>query len=167
VSILHRFAKSTPAAALVAGLAIACADTLVTGPDASVVSGLTKVSANDSSHTTDSAPAGSGYFRGTVLGPSPVGSTGDTLGSAPRIAGVRVTIYARNQSAGGPVETGPALGSVVTGTDGLFQLPTLAAGEYVVTFVPPEDGNYRGVYSTGQLRSNSSSYPWWVILPRK
>ena len=46
-------------------------------------------------------------------------------------------------------------------------LPTLPAGEYIVTFVPPANSPYHGGYVFGPLRENSSDYPWWVVLAKK
>jgi hypothetical protein len=67
----------------------------------------------------------------------------------------------------GVVQTGAEAGSVVTSTTGEFTLPTLPAGEYVVTFIPPAGSPYNGVYVSGRLDSNRSKYPWWVVLSKK
>lgn len=154
---------------LLAGLASACSSEKSTGPgpQLSPLAGLGAVARNDTVTTPAPTNTGSGNFRGTVMGPSPVGATGDTLGSAPRVPGVVVSIYPRIADVNGQVTVGELAGSSTTGTDGLFQLPTLPAGEYVVTFVPPSSSVYKGSYSVGSLRNNSSSYPWWVVLPRK
>ncbi len=149
-----------------AGVVVACADNSPTESSNSPLAGMSRVDANDSSVTpppTDQTP---GYFHGTVLGPSEPGAGNDSLATAPRIANVRVTIYPR-VGASLPVEVGPEAGSVLTGADGKFQLPTLPPGEYVVTFVPPANSIYSSVYAFGPLRSNSEDYPWWVVLPRK
>jgi len=78
-----------------------------------------------------------------------------------------VTIYERKPTAGDVVEAGEARGTVTTGSDGLFTLPTLPAGEYVVTVVPPANSGYFGVYVHGELHQNSSDWPWWVVLHKK
>src|SRR5687768_9142501 len=149
-----------------AGLCLACADKGPTIVNDSPLAGLARVESNDSSVTTTPTDPTPGYFHGTVLGPSAPGAGNDSLATAPKIANVRVTIYP--QAAGGsPTDVGPAAGSVLTGADGKFQLPTLPPGEYVVTFVPPANGIYQSVYAFGPLRSNSADYPWWVVLPKK
>ena len=158
------------AAMLLSGMSTACSSDPVAGPDqqqSSPLAGLSAGARNDTVTTPAANSSGSGYFRGTVMGPSPVGATGDTLGTAPRISGVVVSIYPRLADVNGQVTPGVLAGSATTDAQGLFQLPTLPAGEYVVTFVPPTSGAYKGTYSIGSLRSNSSTYPWWVVLPKK
>jgi hypothetical protein len=153
--------------ALAVLFAVACSNDASVEPTASPMSGLNHSQSGDSTSTT-SQPVGTGpgYFRGTVLGPSAPGAGNDSLATAPRIAGVVVTIYERKAGAD-TVAKGDAKGSVTTGADGLFTLPTLPAGEYVVTFVPPSSSGYHGAYVFGPLRENSSEYPWWVVLAKK
>jgi hypothetical protein len=137
--------------------------------DTSPLAGLSKSAPGDTSNSTN-APTGTGpgYFTGTVLGPSQPGAGNDSLNTAPRISGVVVTIYERKQSGGADtVAVGNAKGTVTTGADGKFTLPTLPAGEYVVTFVPPSSSGYHGAYAFGPLRENSHQYPWWVVLAKK
>jgi hypothetical protein len=62
---------------------------------------------------------------------------------------------------------GPAAATVVTGSDGLFQLPMLPAGEYVITFNPPEGSIYGGVWTTGPIHDKSHEHPWWIVLWKK
>ena len=146
----------------------ACSTETAVQPEVSPLSGLNKSGSGDTSSAAHSPTGtGPGYFRGTVLGPSSPGGGNDTLNTAPRIPGVVVTIYARKAGTGDTVAVGEAKGSVTTGADGKFQLPTLPSGEYVVTFVPPSTSQYHGAYAFGPLRQNSSDYPWWVVLAKK
>jgi hypothetical protein len=158
---------------VVAALAAACNDTTpATQPEetsnGSVLAGRSIVARNDTVKTPAPTQSGSGYFRGTVMGPALPGAGNDSLTTSPRIAGVTVTIYPRIESTlSSQIPVGPAAGSSVTNAQGQFQLPVLPAGEYVVTFVPPAGSGYQGVYAFGPLRSNSGDYPWWVVLPKK
>jgi hypothetical protein len=161
-------------AALVVAVALASAcsdDTPATEPEesnGSVLAGLSIVGRNDTVKTPPPTQTGSGYFRGTVMGPALPGAGNDSLSTSPRLAGVTVTIYPRIESTlSSQIPVGPAAGSSVTNAQGLFQLPVLPAGEYVVTFVPPAGSVHQGVYAFGPLRSNSGDYPWWVVLPKK
>jgi hypothetical protein len=163
------FRKSSIASlATFAFLLAACSD----GPapnriEDSPLAGLVASQTNDTSSATPPQPSTDpGYFRGTVMAPGSPGGSGDTLATKPRIANVTVTIYPRIGT-DFPPQPGDEAGSVVTGADGLFQLPTLPAGEYIVTFVPPANSQYAGVYAFGPLNSNSKDYPWWVTLPLK
>ena len=155
-------------AALVAVAAIAACSTDTVEPNGSPLAGLDKSATGDTASVNHSPTGtGPGYFRGTVLGPSQPGSGNDSLNTAPRISGVVVTIYERKPVAGDTVAVGDAKGSVTTGADGKFTLPTLPAGEYVVTFVPPANSPYHGSYAFGPLNEKSSTYPWWVVLAKK
>jgi hypothetical protein len=159
--ILHRTAIAFAALTL---LTAACSDQGATTPTTSPLAGLSLVTTNDTNATPTAPPTGSGYFRGTVMAP---GAGTDSLATKPRIAGVRVTIYVNLAGGGGGAQLGASAGSVLTGVDGQFQLPTLPAGEYVVTFVPPEGSVYNASYAFGPLCSNSSDHPWWVTLSKK
>lgn len=151
-----------------AGTTAACSDDPVTQPSIpTALAGLSATSSNDTVTSPQPNPTGSGFFRGTVMGPSVTGPGTDTLKTSPRIADVRVTIYPKLSATPGDMSVGPAAGSVLTDNQGQFTLPTLPAGEYVVTFVPPESGVYRGSYAYGPLRSNSSQFAWWVVLNKK
>jgi hypothetical protein len=154
--------------AICAFLVVACIED-TTPPDIETgpLAGLVASESNDTSHATPPQPSGEpGYFRGTVMAPGSPGGGGDTLATKPRIANVTVTIYPRVGTEL-PPKAGAEAGSVVTGADGLFQLPTLPAGEYIVTFVPPANSAYNGVYAFGPLNASSKDYPWWVTLPLK
>lgn len=148
-----------------AALALACTDTTPTTVRSSVLRGL---SAGESNDTTASPPPPTnptpGSFQGFVLGP---GTPPDTVETAPRLANVAVTAYPLLGYSGEEPNVGESVGSVVTGSDGAFQFPTIPGGEYVVTFVPPASGLYRGVYVTTTIHEGSNSGNWWVILPRK
>ena len=158
----------TVAMSLLIAVGSACSSGDPAGPDTSPLAGLSKATANDTSNSTHQPTGeGPGYIRGTVLGQSPPGAGNDSLNTAPRVAGVVVTIYTRKAGTGTAVETGDVKGTVTTGADGLFTLPTLPSGEYVVTFVPPRNSIYYGVWVHGELHENSAMYPWWIVLQKK
>jgi hypothetical protein len=154
--------------ALLAGLAGACSDDS-TGPENNPLAGLAQREGSDSAGNPlpppPSTPAPGG-FHGTVLGPSQPGTGGDTLATAPRISGVVVTAYKVTGGTEADPELGPAEQSVTTGADGKFQL-TLSGGTYVVTFNPPANGIYGGVWVTAATSSSSNDWPWWVVLWKK
>lgn len=157
------------AAALVSAcIFTACSDSSTEPqPQTTVLSGLSASARNDTVTTPAPSATGTGNFRGTVMGPAVTGPGTDTLSTSPRIANVTVTIYPRLADVNGEITLGAAAGSTKSNAQGQWTLPTLPAGDYVVTFVPPENGIYRGTYSFGPLRSNSNQYAWWVVLPKK
>ncbi len=158
------------AAALVSAcLFTACSDsnTEPQQPATGVLAGLSAGARNDTVTTPAPTATGSGNFRGTVMGPSVTGPGTDTLSTSPRIADVKVTIYPKLADVNGEIAVGPAAGSTTSDAQGQWTLPTLPAGDYVVTFVPPENSIYRGSYAFGPLRSNSNLYQWWVVLTKK
>jgi hypothetical protein len=167
----HRFAPRAfiSTSALLAAIAVGCSDTGVTNPNGPITAGLSKIPGNDSgtAKTGGSINDGPGYFHGTVLGTAPEIAGNDSLALFPKLGGVVVTIYPLVSATADTLNHGPAAGSVVTDAAGQFQLPTLPAGDYVITFVPPSSSAYRGVYAFGPLRSNSKDYPWWVVLAKK
>src|SRR5207237_279245 len=139
------------AAVLVALTTLACAGDHSTGVDKSPLEGLAKAAATDSlgnplpKHDTASATPGSpgggvdtsvvptpGYFRGTVRSSEMVQGT-DTLGGSVRIANVKVDAYARLANG----DAGALAATVTSDAQGEWQLPVLAAGNYIVTFTPP------------------------------
>lgn len=157
--------------ACVASLVIACAEKSTTDVQPSVLAGLQRAEGNDSTGAppppapNTSAP---GYVRGTVLGPSAPGAGNDSLNTAPRISGVKVTAYPRvPPTAQDTIGVGPAAATVTTDASGLFQFPTVPGGEYLVTFVPPEGSIYGGVWVTGPIHDKSHEHPWWVVLWKK
>jgi hypothetical protein len=169
VLILKLNSRRVVAFALIAGLAVACSDG-PTDTDTSPLAGLAETEARDSAGNTPTPPTGTltpGYFHGTVLGQAPPGSGNDSLANMPRISGVVVTAYALlGYSSTGP-NLGTTAGTATTGSDGKFQLPTLPGGEYVVTFTPPANSVYRGVWATAYANESSADWPWWVVLPKK
>ena len=124
-------------------------DNLIQPPVLSPLAGLNESTARDSAGTTLPPPTGAltpGDIGGTVLGPSPVGSTGDTLATAPRVAGVEVTVYQILDDSGPVPQVGPPIATTITGADGKFSLAGLPGGPVVVTFEPPTGGPYAGTW---------------------
>lgn len=153
--------------ALTSGLAVACSDDDPTGTEESPLAGLAQRDGRDSVGNPLPPPPLSpiaGGFHGTVLGPST--GTGDTLASAPRIAGVVVKAHKVIGGTQADPELGPVEKSATTGADGKFAL-TLSGGEYVVTFTPPANSIYGGVWVTASTSATSNDWPWWVILWKK
>jgi hypothetical protein len=152
-------------------LGIAACGTTDVEVERSPLDGFAEATATDSAGNPLPPPTGTGpgSFRGTVLGPSAPGAGNDSLATAPRLAGVRVTAYPLDRS-GAVGETTADLGvpiaNVFTDSVGAFQLPTLPAGEYAVSFAPSEGSGYAGVYVITQAHPTSNATPWWVVLPR-
>lgn len=153
--------------ALASGFAVACDDG-TTDPEDSPLAGLAQRDGKDSVGNPLPPPPSTpvpGGFHGTVLGPSTPGMV-DTLATAPRISDVVVKAY---KVIGGS-EVEPELGAVeqtaTTGADGKFAL-TLSGGNYVVTFTPPANSIYGGVWVTASTSATSNDWPWWVILWKK
>jgi hypothetical protein len=157
------------ALALLGVAAIACEKG--TAPSPTPLAGLVRVEGSDSVGTpapTPPANSGPGYVRGTVLGPSEPGSGNDSLATAPRVAGVVITAYPRvAPTTADTMGIGPMAAQVTTGADGKFQLPSVPAGEYIITFNPPADSPYGGVWTVGPIHERSHEYPFWVVLWRK
>jgi hypothetical protein len=153
-------------AVVLAGALAACTGTKPTEVDRSPVEGLAQGAVTDSAGAapppaTSPTPT-SGYFRGTVLGHQPSAGA-DTLSAFPRLANVEVTAYAK--LSGSTVPTlGPAAATVVTNASGVFQLPLLPGGEYVVTFRPPSTSPYQGQWATAIAHAGSGEHAWWVVL---
>jgi hypothetical protein len=164
-----KFSRSHIIAIFAAAAIVACSSDTPVEPNDSPLAGLTKSTTTGDTANTENSPVGNGpgHIEGTVMGPSQPGAGNDSLETAPRIAGVVVTIYERDMSVSEPTPKGDAKGSVTTGADGKFVLPTLPAGDYIVTFVPPASSGYYGQYVFGPLRENSGQYPWWIVLAKK
>ena len=114
-------------------------------------------------------PATLGYFHGTVMGQwqgTQGGTLADSMAAMPKLANIRVDVYPR-LSARNPLAVGPLAASVLTDANGYFQIPTLAGGDYVVTFVPPAGSLYQGVWVTATANTHSSDWSWWVVLSKK
>jgi hypothetical protein len=175
MSVTVSSARIGLAAAFVASLVGACATEHPTVVKGSPLSGLQRVEADsgggpppDSAGSPAPDPTSPGYVHGTVLGPSAPGSGNDSLSTAPRIAGVVVTAISRvAPTASDTIGIGSAVATVTTGADGRFQLPTLPGGEYFVTFVPPANSGYGGVWVSGTINARSSEWAWWVVLWKK
>jgi hypothetical protein len=139
-------------------LASACSDS--SGPQQSPLDGLNHFAGTDSAGTPPPPPPSGtltpGYFQGTVIGPSAPGAGGDSLATAPRVAGVVVSAYLE-------LESDP-VARVTTGADGHFSLPALPGGSYVVTVAPPLESGYGGVWATAPIHEASHLHPWWVVL---
>jgi len=159
--------RSLIAFAILIIVALACADG--TAPIASPLAGLARVTADDTVGTgtlPPPPPVGTGSFRGTVIGYK--SGFGDTLATAKVLEGVRVTAYVRiNPTATDSIGVGPQAAMVLTNTAGVFQLPVLQAGEYIVTFSPPDGSKYRGGWSIGVADASSNASPWWIMLAEK
>ena len=166
--MMQRLARPGFLLAIVAtALAVACSDS--TGSENSPLAGLAPRTASDSIGNppppppTNPAPGG---FHGTVIGPSAPGSAGDTLATAPRIAGVFVSAYPVIGGTQADPDLGPVEQTTVTDINGRFAL-TLSGGTYVVTFNPPTNGIYGGVWVTSTTSATSNDWQWWVVLWKK
>jgi len=156
-------------AVLAAIVGIACSDT-PEGPIAtssSPLAGLLKGLANDSAPTAPgSSTLGSGAIHGTVRGQSAPGSGPDTMATAARVSGVKVTAYKLVLEGTTPT-AGAQVAATTTDSTGAFALPSLPGGNYVVTFVPPNDSKYRGQYVFGPVNSETDRFPWYIVLSNR
>lgn len=154
---------------LLSGLVVACSDN-PTETENSPLAGLAQRDGRDSTGNPLPPPPTNptpGTFHGTVLGFSPPGAGNDSLATAPRVSGVVVTAYKVTGGTEANPTLGPAEASVTTGADGKFQLPILSGGSFVVTFTPPANSIYGGVWVTTTTSSTSNEWPWWVVLWKK
>lgn len=137
-----------------------------TSPVASPVTGLDRVATTDTGTTTPPPPpVGVGSFHGVVRGYQT--GTPDTLSTVVVLEGVRVTAYARVATASDSIGVGPQGASVLTDASGVFQLPDLAAGDYVVTFTTPAGSKYAGGWTVATASATSNQSPWWIMLAEK
>ena len=158
--------KCATVAAAVALIAACSTDT--TAPVGGTLAGLKEAASHDSSvGVVGPGQTGPGSVHGTVLGQAPAGSGNDTLNTSPRVANVAVTIYQQTHGIEGEIEPGAQVGAVTTDASGQWQTPTIPAGDYVVTFVPPAGSVYAGVYVTGHISAVSVNYQWWIVVPKK
>lgn len=154
--------------ALTAGFAVACSDSPTENED-DPLAGLAQREGSDSTGSPLPAPPAAptpGGFHGTVLGPATPGPGVDTLATAPRLSGVVVKAFKVIGGSEAEPELGPVEQTVTTGADGKFAL-TLSGGSYVVTFTPPANSIYGGVWVTASTSATSNEWPWWVILWKK
>lgn len=162
-----RFARSPIAFLVLCVIALDCTDG--TAPIASPLEGLSRITVDDTAGTgtlPPPPPLGTGSLRGTVIGYK--SGFGDTLATAKPLAGVRVSAYVRiDPTATDSIGVGTLAAMVVTTSGGVFQLPVLQAGEYIVTFTPPDSSKYRGGWSLGMANATSNASPWWIMLPEK
>lgn len=156
-------------AALVVLAVSACSDVTAPAGADEILAGLVSAVPQDSAGAAAPPPSGgtgSGYFRGYVRGPNTPGAGGDTLATSPRIAGVVVRAYEWTSGGPGQIVLGDLVGEVVTDAQGAFTFPTIPGGDYAVTFRPPTNSGYQGVWVTAPIHSTSHEWPWWVTLPR-
>jgi hypothetical protein len=149
--------------ALALTLVVACGDSnspVSTSP----LEGYSQVGTSDTGTVKPPPPpVGPGSFHGVVRGYQ--SGIIDTLGTAVLLEGVTVNAYTRVASA--PDEVGVLAASVLTNASGVFQMPTLAGGEYVVTFTPPASSPYKGGWTLAFAGPQSNENPWWIMLPKK
>ena len=145
---------------------VACGGGGPTGTGGSPIAGFARVEQGDSTTATPQTapPATSGFFRGTVYGYTP---GPDSLATAERLAGVRVTAYAGVPVPSGGTAPGREVAAVTTGASGEFRLPDLPGGDYVVAFAPPASSPHRGVWTVARAWSGSGDGGWVILLGRQ
>lgn len=166
----NRMTALTPRLLAVAllGLTVACGEEATSTPEPSILAGLSQSTARDSGGTTipNTGNTGPGSVRGTVMGPSN-GSGGDTLSTSPRVAGARIAAFAVTGGTQANPTLGPEVTSATTGADGKFTTASIPGGNYVFTITPPSGSPYAGVWVTTTINASSSTWQWWVVLPKK
>ena len=114
--------------------------------------------------------SGSGPLQvgGTVRG---IGTGADTLATAPILANFTVKAYKYVGYSGNDVVVGDQIGSFTTDANGWWGYVGLEPGKYVVTFTPPANSEFRGVYVTydspGAPPGTAVAQTWSMWLPRK
>lgn len=159
------FRAAALAAVLAGAVTIgACGSDPVPPSVPSILAGLAATNADSAPPPTPQPTPGTGAFHGLVLGH---GTGPDTMATAPRLQGVKVTAYPHSGWDGQEPVVGAAAAVMTTDGTGAYQSPMLPGGNYIITFVPPTDSEYRGVYVQGNINSTSDVGTWVVILPRK
>ena len=137
-----------------------------TSPVAPSLAGLSRVATTDTGTSTPPPPpVGVGSFHGVIRGYR--SGVVDTMSTEVLLEGVRVTAYSRVVTASDTVGVGPQAASVLTDASGVFQLPDLAAGEYIVTFTTPAGSKYGGGWTIATASATSNVSPWWIMLLAK
>lgn len=152
-------------AAAVSLIAIgACASDPVAAP-ISPLSGMSQSSSNDTVVTppNPSQPT-PGSFHGNIIGRGP-GT--DTIGTGVKIAGAKITVYPFLGYEGNEPKLGAAVAEFTSASDGTFQSPQIAGGNYAVTFVPPASSAYKGTWVTTTVHQHLNDGTWWIVLQPK
>ena len=116
------------------------------------------------SSSVSTAPCPGGHFEGFVTGA--VAGTDSSDASNP-VANVQVKVFAIQAWRGDVPLLGQVIASTITPADGSWKLPELPAGVYALTFLPPADSKYRGVWTLGTASPASSTHPWRIGLQLK
>jgi hypothetical protein len=154
--------------ALIATAALACAGDPAAPLQGDKLTGFSVGQVGDS--TPSGVPTGTGAMQvgGTVKG---VGVGVDTMISAPNLADVEVKAYKHLGYAGNEVLIGEQVGSLTTDANGWFGYLSLPPGKYAITFTPPANSAFRGIYVTyeshGSAPNNTVASLWGIYLPRK
>ena len=149
-------------------LSAACGKDSTGTEQPNLLAGLSQSATRDSAGSAipNAGNAGPGFVRGTVLGPSN-GGGGDTLATSPKVGGARIAAFLVTGGTEANPTLGPEVTSTTTGTDGKFTTASIPGGNYVFTITPPAGSIYQGVWVTTTINAGSSTWPWWVILPKK
>jgi len=93
------------------------------------------------------------------------------MANSVKLQGVRVAAYPYllELNPDGSPKAGPEEAFALTNADGVFQLPTLKGGVYVVTITPqpPNDAVWIGGWTVATAYAHSNDNGWWIYLPRK
>ena len=161
-------ARSAFLFAFMTAAATACGSDPLIPPTDDRLAGISAGQVADS--TPSGAPVGSGAINvgGTVKG---VGTGSDTMATAPKLADVQVRAFKHLGYSGNDVLIGEDVGVLTTDANGWFGYLSLPPGKYVVTFTPPANSPFRGIYVTyesmGSPPDNTVATLWGIYLPRK